>query len=215
MYQFYIRAFFSRNQGLFFFLIFCYVLNTVVAYKLFFQEDQVLKTESNAGSGDRRPGDCGLASLCSGSRMSKSEAVFAALGDIDELTSLLGVIRSELPASTEILRPVQGCLLNFGAVVSGCGDRETALKELEAGLSELDERIARWSEGRPLSAKFIIPGDHPQSARVDQARAVSRRMERTLVSFYNCNPDSRQGIVLAYANRLSLFLYEYARSLEW
>ncbi len=45
-----------------------------------------------------RSGDSGQASLFNGERLFKDDAVFQALGDVDELNSALGIALSFLPA---------------------------------------------------------------------------------------------------------------------
>jgi len=164
-----------------------------------------------AGSG---PGDSGESCLADGMPLPKSDPVFSVLGDLDELSSQLGVVRAGLPESSPFLRPVQEHLIALGAAFAGAGERGALCARIEEGLAFLDERLAcLYTHWKP-EAGFVLPGDHFQTACLDLSRAVCRRLERSLVAFAGSDRSALFGLSLCYLNRLSRFLFVYARTLE-
>jgi cob(I)alamin adenosyltransferase len=160
-----------------------------------------------------RTGDNGTTGLGDGSRTGKDDPRIEAIGSIDELNSLLGLLLShELPGDMQArLSRVQHCLFDLGGelclpgqsarIVLGveqAGELETALDELNADLPPLKE--------------FILPGGSPAAAVCHLARTVCRRAERRVVSL------DRTGAVnpaaIAYLNRLSDLLFVMARQLN-
>jgi cob(I)alamin adenosyltransferase len=74
----------------------------------------------------------------------------------------------------------------------------------------LEARIDFYKEQLDLPPKFIIPGGTELSARIDVARTVVRRAERSVVALDAADrfPDST---VIAYINRCSDLLFALAR----
>ena len=69
-----------------------------------------------------RTGDCGASSLYTGERRAKDDAVFAALGDVDELNSHLGLASAYCQQEGNGLAPrlaeIQSRLLDVGTAVA-------------------------------------------------------------------------------------------------
>lgn len=103
-----------------------------------------------------RTGDGGTTGLASGERVPKSHRRIAALGDVDELNSQLGVLLAEpLPDDVrELLRDVQQELFNLGGELSLPGQ---ALLKPEA-VAALDAALERFNAGLPRLKEFILPG---------------------------------------------------------
>lgn len=194
------------HQGVFFHPAFTMFSLRVLLIRL--RRSGSMKT-MNTGSGD-----FGFSSPGNGIQLSKSSSVFDALGNLDELSCQLGLVRNTLPQSDTILREIQKTLHLLGAAVSGNGDRDTLESGLRQALADMDEQIRSWAASASGDFDFILPGDHPRTARIELARAVCRRMERSFVDCFSDNVDSLHEAVLAYTNRLSRFLFDYARSLE-
>jgi cob(I)alamin adenosyltransferase len=157
-----------------------------------------------------RTGDGGETGLGDGSRVRKDSPRVAALGEIDELNSALGVLLAE-PLSEKIrgdLRSIQHDLFDLGGDVSipgrstvtpGQAERiETLLEEMNAALPRLKE--------------FILPGGTHAAALAHLARAVCRRAERSLVALASSEDVADAGRI--YLNRLSDFLFVLGRVLN-
>ena len=147
-----------------------------------------------------RGGDAGETSLGDGSRVSKTDPRVAAMGDVDELNSLVGWAGG--------LDRIQNELFDLGADVSvpyaeddgRLRIEQEAVDRLEA---EIDEANARLE---PLKS-FVLPGGSERAARLFLARAVCRRAERTMLEVPDANP-----LAAVYLNRLSDLLFVLARA---
>ena len=157
-----------------------------------------------------RTGDDGTTGLGDGSRAAKDSLRIAALGDVDELNSHIGVIATfQLPDDVrELLRTVQHQLFDIGAELSVPGSKKVG----EAYVIELDAALERFNAPLPPLREFILPGGSPAAAAAHVARTVCRRAERALVKLANeqeASVSTRQ-----YLNRLSDLLFVLARVLN-
>lgn len=148
-----------------------------------------------------------------GERVSKSSPVFDALGTFDELNTVVGWCKPVCAVDwlvggksiTNILLDVQQHLFTIQAELAG------AKKSIPAkNVKEVEELIAIIDEQLPEITTFFIPGGTELSARLDIARAVSRRAERTLVTVTE-EGTKISAHTLIYANRLSSLLYALVR----
>ncbi|CAB3678301.1 Cobalamin adenosyltransferase [Achromobacter deleyi] len=154
-----------------------------------------------------RTGDDGTTGLGDGSRIPKDAPRIAALGDVDELNSVIGLLLTErLPAevSTDLLT-IQHDLFDIGAEL--CIPGHTAL--LETQITHLDERLAHYNGGLAPLREFILPGGSRAAALAHLARTVCRRAERTTTALSQLDVVSRA--VRQYLNRLSDLLFVLAR----
>lgn len=145
--------------------------------------------------------------------VNKISPVIIALGALDELNSLLGMIknqklpfkiRKQLHQMQENLFIIQA---NFGSLLSTRKHKPPAFKSSK--VSQLETEIDKIEKHLKPAKKFIIPGAGLTSAWLDYARAVARRTESHAVTVsekYNL-PDG----ILAYLNRLSSMLFALAR----
>jgi cob(I)alamin adenosyltransferase len=157
-----------------------------------------------------RTGDDGTTGLGDGSRVSKSHLRIAAMGDVDELNSSLGVLLAEpLPdAVRELLGVVQHELFNLGGELSIPGFE---LLKADAVL-RLDEALAQHNEALPRLKEFILPAGTRSAALAHMSRTVARRAERAVVALAAAEPVNdapRQ-----YLNRLSDLMFVLARVLN-
>ncbi len=165
-----------------------------------------------------RTGDQGTTGLGDGSRVSKDAPRIAALGDVDELNSMLGLLRTEtLPARIDaVLEQVQNDLFDMGAEL--CIPGHVALKHehvlfLEQALAEHNAELGKLEE-------FILPGGTRAAALAHVARTICRRAERAVVALNNDEtpaPDSTGAVnepVRQYLNRLSDLCFVLARALN-
>jgi cob(I)alamin adenosyltransferase len=157
-----------------------------------------------------RTGDDGSTGLGDGSRTDKGSPRIEAMGSVDELNCVIGVLLCQnLPnAIQSALTDIQHSLFDLGGELCIPGstvitaDRIGALEELLDALN---------ADLTPLK-EFILPGGSPAAAACHQARAVCRRAERRthcLAKEESINPLS-----IKYLNRLSDLLFVMARHLN-
>jgi cob(I)alamin adenosyltransferase len=161
-----------------------------------------------------RGGDQGETSLGDGSRVPKLDLRIAASGIVDELNSQIGLAlaATDLPVA---LRPaldrVQNELFDVGADLSvpfaGPDERLRVIQPMIDGLERLcDEH----NETLPELKSFVLPGGTEAAARLNVARAVSRRAELaalTAAGAHDVNP-----LALVYLNRVSDLLFILSRA---
>jgi cob(I)alamin adenosyltransferase len=157
-----------------------------------------------------RTGDDGTTGLGDGTRVAKSHLRVAAMGDVDELNSSLGVLLAEpLPdAVRQLLVTIQHELFNLGGELSIPG---YALLKADA-VAGLDSALAQHNAALPRLAEFILPAGTRSAALAHLSRTVARRAERALVALAATEPvnaEPRQ-----YLNRLSDLLFVLARVLN-
>ena len=170
-------------------------------------------------------GDQGKTSLFSGERMSKASAKIAAYGEVDELSSFLGVVRASLPGSmadgARDLCRIQGDLFDLGAWLATTVDAETRknLKPIAEDHSLfLEKAMDRMDEALPPLRSFVLPGGHPAAAWAHVARTVCRRCERHVVALAeaagNRGDEEVPRGLRVYLNRLSDYLFVLARAIN-
>ncbi|RMH56974.1 MAG: cob(I)yrinic acid a,c-diamide adenosyltransferase [Candidatus Hydrogenedentota bacterium] len=174
-----------------------------------------------------RAGDDGTTALLGGGRVPKDSVRVEAYGTLDELQSILGLLRAELRGIVESggqdsafatgvlndLHALQNDLFDIGRRLSIFGGNS------EAGAEPFDEKRVRFLEYRidegtadlPELRSFILSGGGRFSALAHFARTVSRRAERIVVALARSEPVS--SVTLAYLNRLSDYLFVLARRL--
>jgi len=157
-----------------------------------------------------RTGDDGSTGLGDGSRVAKNHLRIAAMGDVDELNSQLGVLLAEpLPDDVrELLSVIQHELFNLGGELSIPGYE--LLKS--AAVIRLDLALAHYNADLPRLKEFILPAGTRSAAIAHVGRTVARRAERAVVALAASEPvraEPRQ-----FLNRLSDLLFVLARVLN-
>ncbi|WP_251864326.1 cob(I)yrinic acid a,c-diamide adenosyltransferase [Achromobacter sp. Marseille-Q4962] len=157
-----------------------------------------------------RTGDDGTTGLGDGSRTPKDAVRIAAIGDVDELNSVIGVLLTEdLPAEISAdLLTIQHDLFDMGAEL--CIPGHTALTDEH--IVRLDARLAHYNKTLPPLREFILPGGSRGSAQAHVARTVCRRAERAVVTL--ARTDSVNPPVRQYLNRLSDLMFVLARCIN-
>ena len=160
-----------------------------------------------------RTGDKGDTSLFGGQRVPKDAMRIEAYGTVDELNSVLGIVRADGPAEEldRVLGVIQDQLFILGADLASPrsnekkGVRRIGAKETES----LEQEIDRFEEVLKPLKSFVLPGGTPVAARLHLARTVCRRAERTVVRLSR-NEDIGDECMM-YLNRLSDLLFVLAR----
>ena len=157
-----------------------------------------------------RTGDAGETGLGTGARVGKDSARIAALGDIDELNSAIGVLLAEeVPAEVRaVLEQVQHDLFDLGGELS---IPEHALLS-DAQVQALEAAVEQWNAGLAPLKEFILPGGSRAAAAAHLARTVCRRAERSLVALGRGQTVGEAA--RKYLNRLSDLLFVAARVLN-
>ena len=157
-----------------------------------------------------RTGDEGTTSLGDGSRVSKDSLRVEAMGHVDELNAVIGILLTEpLPGTIpDELKAIQHDLFDIGGEICIPGYtkiKESRIVHLENTLDELNEPLSPLKE-------FILPGGSRQSAYCHLARTVCRRAERSLTTL--SRSESVTPVSLQYLNRLSDLLFVMCRSIN-
>jgi cob(I)alamin adenosyltransferase len=165
-----------------------------------------------------KTGDAGSTGLFGGPRVSKADSRICAYGAVDELNSILGVVRasgageSRFDELSHQLEDVQNRLFSIGAELACPKPEEFELKWIAEGSIELLERWidAADSKLQPLK-NFILPGGSMVAAHLHVARTVCRRVEREIVQLSIDGDVSDPSQIIVYLNRLSDYLFNAAR----
>jgi cob(I)alamin adenosyltransferase len=160
-----------------------------------------------------RTGDKGETGLVGGARVSKDSLRVDAYGSVDELNSVLGVVRAFLNDKEldELLAGLQRDLFVVGADLASTPEaQQRSLPRIsKEGIVEMERAIDRFeTELAPLKA-FILPGGGVAGSLLHNARTVSRRAERRIVTLSKREPINEQ--MVPYMNRLSDLLFVLAR----
>lgn len=168
-----------------------------------------LKTIFYTGKGDSG------ASIISGRKIPKSDAVFELLGNLDELNSLMGLSRvyarnRRFASIDRALLRLQEFTFIVQAEIAAIAFNYPKTKKISGLHTEyLEAEIKKIDEKLPALAHFIISGEGELAAWLDLARAVSRRVERSAVAVSKKVKLSAD--LLRLLNRLSSMLFAQAR----
>lgn len=157
-----------------------------------------------------RTGDEGTTGLGDGSRVSKDSLRIHALGDVDELNSVIGMLLiEELPGPTRaLLTDVQHDLFDLGGELSIPG--MTLLDS--GGVARLERELDAMNDTLDPLKEFILPGGTRPAALAHLSRTVCRRAERAMVRLHSAEPVS--DAARRYINRLSDLLFIVGRLLN-
>lgn len=156
-----------------------------------------------------RTGDKGGTGLGNGSRVDKNHPRIEAIGDIDELNSVLGLLLShDLPKDIHhSLSEIQQTLFDIGGELSMPGTAAFGTNPV----GQLEQQLEMYNATLTPLREFILPGSTEASARCHLARAVCRRAERHIVALSRSEDVNEH--ILAYVNRLSDLLFVISRVL--
>ena len=165
-----------------------------------------------------RTGDDGTTGLATGERVEKWNLRVESYGAIDETNSALGVARLHAAADAALdamLGRIQNDLFDLGADLA-TPERDkplgwTPLRIVEAQVTRLEAEIDQMNAAIPPLESFILPGGSALAAQLHVARATSRRAERLIAQLAAAPDEKVSAPALAYANRLSDFLFVAAR----
>jgi cob(I)alamin adenosyltransferase len=163
-----------------------------------------------------RTGDTGDTGLFGGGRVPKDHPRVAAVGEVDELNAVLGLVRATTPVETfdPLLEDIQRDLFAIGSHLAS-PDPDKVREALEkASLAEarvtvMERAIDEADRELPPLRAFILPGGTAKAAVLHLARAVCRRAERQVVAL--AREAELPDVFVIYLNRLSDLLFTLAR----
>ena len=161
-----------------------------------------------------RGGDKGKTGIHGGQRVDKDDIRIEATGCIDELNSMIGVIRAFLPAEHEwqqILFRIQSELMVvMSHVATPSAIRDKNPNPLPDNLDKFcEECIDSMTDNMGQSLSFILPGGNLVSSHLQLARTIARRSERRLWTLNK--QDEVPESILKFINRLSDLFFTMAR----
>ncbi len=157
-----------------------------------------------------RTGDDGTTGLGDNTRVPKDHPRVQAMGDVDELNSLIGLLLCErVPDDVRaLLVEVQHQLFNLGGELSIPGFE--LLKD--EAVAVLDQALADHNAQLPRLQEFILPAGTRAASLAHVCRTVARRAERSVVALGHASP--LRDAPRQYLNRLSDLLFVLARVLN-
>ena len=163
-----------------------------------------------------RTGDDGWTGLAGPQRRRKDDTRIQALGDIDELNALVGIVVSQMDTGLPmavVLSTIQQQLFNLGAQLAVLPQqrRDNTPLIIDNDVEALEQSMDQLNSVLPTLSSFVLPGGHPVAAQLHHARTVCRRAERTLVALQKVESDNAEPVTLQYLNRLSDWLFVAAR----
>ena len=157
-----------------------------------------------------RTGDNGSTGLGDGSRIAKDSLRIAAIGEIDELNSCIGVLLAEnLPSGVSAcLTDIQHDLFDLGGEL--CMPDHVSITQSQ--VERLENTLDVFNADLPPLKEFILPGGSRAASLAHLARTVCRRAERSLVELAGSEKVST--VSRNYVNRLSDLLFVVGRALN-
>jgi len=169
-----------------------------------------------------RTGDDGKTALVGGKRINKDDPRIASYGDVDELNSVLGIVRTILAAPAHrrdrsarrldrTIAFLQQELFDLGSELATPPDAEYAgmIRIGQEHVGRLEEFIDELQPDLEPLKSFVLPGGGDAGAMLHLARTVCRRAERTVTALAR----KRQTSIWTsrYLNRLSDLLFVQSR----
>lgn len=166
-----------------------------------------------------KTGDDGTTGLFGGGRVPKDALRIESYGTVDELNSLLGLVRSfGLNGDhDQLIGEIQEQLFVLGADLA-TPKKEGKISSLPRVTAEdvacLERAIDLLEGSLPPLKHFILPGGTSAGAALHTARTVCRRAERLVVTLAREEPGTGN-LPQEFLNRLSDLLFVLARAVNY
>lgn len=157
-----------------------------------------------------KKGDRGKTSLYGGKMVLKSSVIIDTYGNIDEFSSLIGLVISKNKHKKKLLTTIQKDLYEIMAYLSGA---KTNLEFIDKRVGFFEEEIDKISKNLLTLNRFVLPQGTEISCWFHVLRTVCRRCERLLVGCFGkiLNNDGVKIKIIKYFNRLSDLFFILAR----
>jgi cob(I)alamin adenosyltransferase len=151
-------------------------------------------------------GDQGKSDLYYTKDLPKSEAVFEALGNIDELNCFVGLLESEIHELDTFMLDLPHVLFDLGAMIAMENVSEIDEQYIQELIIKCEQSIDQMAiQLKPLKV-FILPGGTKSVSLTHICRAIARRAER---SVWNLN--EKYVLIGQFLNRLSDYFFMLSR----
>lgn len=159
-------------------------------------------------------GDEGQTGLLNGKRVLKDDERIELVGNIDELTCMLGLAKVNVFDDEKLISEIEEIQKLLILIMADISEGVVISSRVKDNIvNKLEGLIDEYQYKFPPEKQFVIPGDNKISALFDAARATARKAERTLIRVDKEYSISK--IEKAYMNRLSDYLYTVARYLDF
>ena len=162
-----------------------------------------------------KTGDEGQTSLRDGVRVAKDDLRIETNGQIDQLNTQLGVVRSMLDETQDVaaLQLILAVQRELMTIMSHIATPDGSVNPRELHAQEITAQLERAIDSSNYQGGFVVPGGGSQlSAFIHLARTQARTVERRLWSLHREYPVDRD--VLVMMNRLSDYLFVLANEKE-
>lgn len=152
--------------------------------------------------------------MLSSRRVFKDHARIDAYGTVDELNATIGVVRAEELSEDldQMLRVVQEDLFVLGSALADPDPKGPFFHAIgPEHVAKLERLIDRMQDELAPLKTFILPGGTKAASHTHLARTTCRRAERDVVSLSHAEHEPVDPITIVYLNRLSDFLFVFAR----
>ncbi|MEM1943322.1 MAG: cob(I)yrinic acid a,c-diamide adenosyltransferase [Candidatus Caldarchaeum sp.] len=158
------------------------------------------------GAGDR--GDTYLPGT---GRVRKTHPRVAAFGEVDELSSFIGLARAALKYEEvdELLKTVQESLFHVGAYLA---NPTHPVEKIRSNSLVVEEWVRLLESNLPPLRHFIYPAGCTEAVLMHVCRAVARRAERAVARVADEEPVDES--ITAFLNRLSTLFFLLAREMN-
>lgn len=159
-------------------------------------------------------GDKGFTDLSFHRRVSKDSESINAIGDLDELSSVLGLVRSKTRSRKDkaVLEKIQHAIGTIASEITVGSDKKTKLGVLfrEEDAEWINTLVYQLEAKVNIERCFYLPGESEESAYLDVARSVARRAERSIVRLFR-KEKIKNDSILCFLNCVSDVLFIMAR----
>jgi cob(I)alamin adenosyltransferase len=176
-----------------------------------------------------KTGDKGITGLYDGSRITKTSIFFDVLGEIDELSSRIGLLYSTMqPIQRKIdsaftydvilgfLRLIQENLQDINTIIATVKkSRKTIPTFTEDQVKKTERMIDSLESSNTKITTFLLPGATVVDAQSHLCRTQTRKVERYLWKLQAASTVEVPSNILQYVNRLSDFFFVLSRWLCW
>ena len=148
-------------------------------------------------------------------RISKSSKRVKSYGEIDELNSFIGMIKSleskdQFKDIKKELERIQNDLFIIGGELATISNDKKLIKRIEKkDVIRLENSIDSHSDKLEPLENFILPGGSTIAALFHVGRTICRRAERNIVELNEAEEINEE--IIVYLNRLSDLLFILAR----
>jgi cob(I)alamin adenosyltransferase len=161
-----------------------------------------------------KTGDKGTTAIAGGSRVEKDDIRIETNGTIDELNSIIGIVRSMLPTDHQwqpLLYDIQIELMNMMESIATPAEKRE--ETIHTEWDELTQRCEKMMDYIMPTLQdnnyFILPGGTSVSSYLQWARTIARRAERRLWTLHKS--DSIPEEILTFFNRVSDLFFILAK----